>query len=438
MAEIPEEMYITTEAETFENTSDSTGDLPSESTYFTENTVEITPELISWKAGISEYEIVNVVQNVDSSVVETDEVEMPSRLPETVPVQSEIVSTTSVETTAQSTTVATTTVTTTESTTVTTTETTTESTTESTTEPTTESTTESTTETTTESSSEATSSETEQSEDIQVPDVSGEILSVTDLSTGRIVSGSAYDIVCQIVANEINDSMNEEAIKAQAVAAYSYVKFYNELGSSPQVGLRSSASLKIQNCVNEVLGVAVYYNGKVALTPYYASSAGSTAWCYDVYKTNYPYLVEVESVYDELYDPNYGVTKVYSIDEMRSQIENNTDIVLSSSPENWFSIHSYLSGNMVGSMTIDGNSTFVQNGKSYEITGRNFREKIMKFGIRSSSFDISFNGSEFVITTYGYGHGVGMPQNGANFYAVYGGYDYVQILEHFYVGTEVR
>jgi len=41
----------------------------------------------------------------------------------------------------------------------------------------------------------------------------------------------------------------------------------------------------------------------------------------------------------------------------------------------------------------------------------------------------------FCFKTYGYGHGVGMSQNGANYYATYGGYDYKQILEHYYPGT---
>ena len=37
----------------------------------------------------------------------------------------------------------------------------------------------------------------------------------------------------------------------------------------------------------------------------------------------------------------------------------------------------------------------------------------------------------------GYGHGVGMSQNGANALATYLGYDYKQILTYYYSGTEV-
>ncbi|GHU53307.1 hypothetical protein FACS1894132_05100 [Clostridia bacterium] len=43
----------------------------------------------------------------------------------------------------------------------------------------------------------------------------------------------------------------------------------------------------------------------------------------------------------------------------------------------------------------------------------------------------------FSFITYGYGHGVGLSQNGANFYAKYGGYNYRQILEHYYPGVTI-
>ena len=43
---------------------------------------------------------------------------------------------------------------------------------------------------------------------------------------------------------------------------------------------------------------------------------------------------------------------------------------------------------------------------------------------------------EFGFTTYGYGHGCGLSQNGANFYATYGGYDLSgQSYSYYYPGT---
>ena len=42
---------------------------------------------------------------------------------------------------------------------------------------------------------------------------------------------------------------------------------------------------------------------------------------------------------------------------------------------------------------------------------------------------------EFAFTTYGWGHGVGLSQNGANAYAMYSGWTYQDILFHYYPGT---
>jgi stage II sporulation protein D len=42
-----------------------------------------------------------------------------------------------------------------------------------------------------------------------------------------------------------------------------------------------------------------------------------------------------------------------------------------------------------------------------------------------------------IVTTNGYGHGAGMCQNGANYYAQRG-YNYQQILQHYYLGAVVQ
>ena len=58
-------------------------------------------------------------------------------------------------------------------------------------------------------------------------------------------------------------------------------------------------------------------------------------------------------------------------------------------------------------------------------------------GLRSAAFDIDCDGEEFTFTTDGYGHGVGMSQTGADLYASEEGWDYVDILTHYYPGTQV-
>lgn len=50
----------------------------------------------------------------------------------------------------------------------------------------------------------------------------------------------------------------------------------------------------------------------------------------------------------------------------------------------------------------------------------------------AASMAASVEAGQFAFTTYGYGHCVGMSQNGANYYATYGGYDYQSILFHYF------
>ena len=40
-------------------------------------------------------------------------------------------------------------------------------------------------------------------------------------------------------------------------------------------------------------------------------------------------------------------------------------------------------------------------------------------------------------TTYGYGHGVGLSQMGAHYYAKEAGWTYEQILTHYYTGVKL-
>ncbi|MDE7361867.1 MAG: SpoIID/LytB domain-containing protein [Oscillospiraceae bacterium] len=265
-----------------------------------------------------------------------------------------------------------------------------------------------------------------------------EILTVN--VNGDVVSGKAIDIVSGIVAHEVGGSFAPEAIKAQAVAAYTYIKYFNQRGSSPSA-LISNASDSIKVLVSSVIGEAIYYNGEIIQATYSASSAGCTASSANVWGTDLPYLQSVYCELDAQYDPNYGKTKTFRADDLKSRVYSTTGISLSGDPSTWFAVDNRTEGKYVGRMSIGGYHTYIDSyGDTVSITGRVFRERIMSFDIRSSAFDISYDSStdEFMITTYGYGHGVGMSQNGANALATYRGYNYTQILEFYYTGTMVR
>ena len=60
-----------------------------------------------------------------------------------------------------------------------------------------------------------------------------------------------------------------------------------------------------------------------------------------------------------------------------------------------------------------------------------------KLGLRSTDFNLTQVGTNVVIDTKGYGHGVGMSQYGALGMAKEG-YNYMQILEYYYTDAEIK
>lgn len=244
---------------------------------------------------------------------------------------------------------------------------------------------------------------------------------------GSVHTDDAFDLVCRIVNNEISASFSDEAIKAQAVAAYSYVKYHNVNGLTPSVLVKSNPPQRIVDLVSSVWGKCCYYNGKVAQTVYMASSSGYTASSVNVWGGSIPYLVSVECPFDADGDPNYGKQTKFSESEIRSSLERYLGITLSDNPENWLTVTGHIDGNYVSTVDVDGQAT---------ITGRKLRESVLSYNLRSASFDISYSDGYFIFTTYGWGHGVGMSQNGANYLAKLG-YSYDQILKYYYTGIDV-
>lgn len=255
---------------------------------------------------------------------------------------------------------------------------------------------------------------------------------------GVLVTDTAYNIVCQIVANEMNSSCPDEALKAQAVAAHTFVVFHNNMGWIPDVGLRTP-SARIKNLVSEVIEEMVYYNNKPIYAAYFSTSAGYTNTAGEVWGgTNYPYTQMVESKYDYLV-PNYEVVTKYTYQSVRDIIKSKLGITLTGDPTYWFEVLLKTNAGYNSLVSVGGQTTYTKsNGSTANITGTVLRST---FGLRSNHFEIVYNnddGQTFKITTRGYGHGVGMSQYGAIKYAEIEGWDYKRILTHYYTGVEVR
>lgn len=188
-------------------------------------------------------------------------------------------------------------------------------------------------------------------------------------------SGNVVDIVSMVCNAEIGSSFNVEAIKAQAVAAYSYIKYSG--GSTNGMAIKPNPDQKIIDAVKSVVGQAVYYDGRFALTQFCASSGGTTASCKDVFYDDIPYLRSVGCDVDAAYDPNYGLVTAISVDTLRTRIQNKYSITLSSDYSNWIQLVEG-DGGYIADVVIDGQKT---------VDGYAFARAI---GLKSGKFTILY------------------------------------------------
>lgn len=201
-----------------------------------------------------------------------------------------------------------------------------------------------------------------------------------ELTVRHQPAGDTLDVVSQIVYNEVGGSMSYEAIKAQAVAVYTYIK-YNGDDSSDLRPKANPPQIVIDAC-SEVLGEALFYDGDYALTMFYASSGGCTANCYEVFYQDIPYLVSVPSDYDGAYDPHFGTVTYISAQELKSRIESAYGLTLSENPYNWIQpIYSEETG-YITDILIDG-QMYVK-GYAFSLT----------MGLKSCKFDIMYTPPE--------------------------------------------
>ena len=269
--------------------------------------------------------------------------------------------------------------------------------------------------------------EVKQNDNIKLPP-SNDILKVKD-ATGKVIEGKPDEIVGRIVENELGGQFHVEAIKAQAVATLSYINFHNNNGTIPSVHLKPTVGEITKNAVAEVSGQMAYHNGLPINATYHSASAGQTVPSEDVWGRAYPYLVSVESIGDEECK-HFGYINKLDVDYVASRIQRELGINAynySSNPEDWFQNPKYENGRYVESIDICG----------VEKTGRYVREKLLAFKIRSHAFEIESDGDKINFKTYGYGHGVGMSQNGSQYLAEQG-WTYDKIVEHYYKGSQVQ
>jgi peptidoglycan hydrolase-like amidase len=185
---------------------------------------------------------------------------------------------------------------------------------------------------------------------------------------------TVVSILSQIVNNEMGDSFSEEALKAQAIAAYTYY-LYNGYGAG--MICKANPSQKITDAVRSVLGIVVYYENEPALTSFYASSGGATASCRDIFYADLPYLSSVTVRHDESSDPHYNTSKVFSSSELKSKLESIYHVTLSGNPYEWIQLE-YGDGGYVAFAVIGG---------QVRVKGNDLRSVL---GLKSPKFEFEY------------------------------------------------
>ena len=277
----------------------------------------------------------------------------------------------------------------------------------------------------------------------------GEYFKILDESSGEILKVPDKEFLIGVVASEMPAAFEEEALKAQAVASYTYFcrarnknigkKDYDfTVNTKKQENYIKKEQMenkwgsnfekyygKIANVVESVFGEVIEDDGEPVLAVYHAMSSGKTEKSADVFGGDLKYLQSVESPGDKLV-PGYESLVEVSLENFKANLSKiNKDCNFESNPDSWVKNITRTDAGMVKIINICG----------ADFKGSEIRKA---FCLRSSNFDINYDGNsdKFIFNVRGYGHGVGMSQQGAQYMAKNGN-TYKQILTWYYPGTEI-
>lgn len=232
-----------------------------------------------------------------------------------------------------------------------------------------------------------------------------------------------------VVASEMPYTFELEALKAQCVAARTFVlqrglsvddstssqvyRSENELIEIHQDNYDAMIT-KIRTAINETKGLVMRYQGEYISAMFYSSNNGKSNDASWYYQNEVPYLKSVDSPWDIKHEKS-----VQTISLAVSECMNALGVA---------NMHlgniTYYDNGYVDTITIGGK----------QFSGREVREKLQ---LRSSCFSMVIQENIVSITTEGFGHGVGLSQYGANGMALEG-YTYEEILHHYYQDIQIE
>lgn len=260
------------------------------------------------------------------------------------------------------------------------------------------------------------------------------------------------DYIKGVVIAEMPATFEAEALKAQAVLAHTYtLRIMSNEQKKPTESLKGGListdpakhqaylseqqakerfgdnyityQQKISDCVDAVINKVLTYNDQPIIAAFHAISSGNTENAKNVWGSEVPYLIKIESVGDEL-APSFENTLTLTVKEVQTILQKKyPDMKLSDQKEDWFTNPTYTPSGYVSSIQV----------LSQSVTGQEIRSL---FQLKSAHFTIGFQDDKFIFQTKGYGHGVGMSQYGADYMARQNK-TYEEILAHYYPNTQL-
>lgn len=273
---------------------------------------------------------------------------------------------------------------------------------------------------------------------------------VLDVSSGEVLEVPVRDYVIGAVSAEMPASFHPEALKAQAVACYTYAvrqrlckpadddlrgadfsndsnryqAYYTRSQMKTFYGDNFAANYEaVSTAVDAVLGELLCYQSEPILAAFHSLSSGITESAEHVWGSALPYLISVDSKSDAA-APRYCEEVTFSADELKQKLcAAVPGLELTGDCTKWLKINQTTEAGTV--QEISAGTTLLD--------GQTVRTAL---GLRSAAFTVTADKEKVTFSTKGYGHGVGMSQYGANAMAQ-SGKTYTEILAHYYPGTEL-
>lgn len=281
-------------------------------------------------------------------------------------------------------------------------------------------------------------------------DFSRDTIDVMFTETGSVKKVKMREYVIGSLSGEMSASYHKEALKAQAVACYTFALYVSSRDEKKPKGADISDDSSVyqsyidenmrkekwgdayeknekimSEAVDEVLGQYLEYDDKPAMAAYHSMCSGKTESSENIWGKRVEYLKSVISSGDKL-APDYETCQKVSADEFK-RVMVKKGLTYGDYPTDaskWIGKTERYDSGVVKTVEVCGK----------KISGTDMRSL---FSLKSADFDISFADGAFTFTCRGNGHFVGMSQYGADYMARQGS-GYEEILAHYYPGTILK